>query len=289
MATQPRGPTPVCIAGKEVDALYDALGLIQAAFAAAEIPWVLTGGSALGAVRSESILFCDDDIDLAVVGRCHLERARAALRGLPGLRHAAAGGRNGLCWDRVRPAAAPGVWVDVFLLVEYGTLADLRAAVSRKRNGAPQDEAVVAAAIAPCAALADDDWPVWHFGEIEDRGAGLAIQKWPGEFVTRRELPFRAGGHAFGPLRDCPLPPRPLTYLVRAFGQDCLSVYYVDAEHGARRRGLDATTVATEKVKTPLTPDLYEPVMPTRRAARVASGHGLPALRAKVAAMAGTG
>ncbi|KAH8050505.1 hypothetical protein JL720_15361 [Aureococcus anophagefferens] len=95
---QPRGPATLCIKAKEIDALYDALGKIQRAFAAAAIPWTLTGGSALGAVRSASILFCDDDIDLAVLGREHFERARRALRdprcGTP------AGGRNGLCWDR---------------------------------------------------------------------------------------------------------------------------------------------------------------------------------------------
>ena len=62
---QPRGPATLCIKAKEIDALYDALGKIQRAFAAAAIPWTLTGGSALGAVRSASILFCDDDIDLA--------------------------------------------------------------------------------------------------------------------------------------------------------------------------------------------------------------------------------
>ena len=126
----PKGPEPLCLGSKEVDALYDALALIQSAFESAGIPWTLTGGSALGAVRSESILFCDDDIDLAIIGREHLERARGVLRSIPGLQHAAAGGRNGLCWDRVRPEASPGVWVDVFLLVEYASLDALREAVA---------------------------------------------------------------------------------------------------------------------------------------------------------------
>ena len=284
---QPRGPATLCIKAKEIDALYDALGKIQRAFAAAAIPWTLTGGSALGAVRSASILFCDDDIDLAVLGREHFERARRALRAIPGLRHAPAGGRNGLCWDRVRPEASPGVWVDVFLLVEYASLDALREAVASKRNGSPQDGAVVAAAVAPCAALPADAWPLWHFGEIEARGAGLAIQKWPGEFVTRPELPFRGGGHAFGPLADVPLPPRPLSYLVRAFGDDCLAVYYVDREHEQYRTG-NAAGAPPRREKTALAPELYRPVMPSRRDARVRSDHGLPRLRAKVAAMAAT-
>ncbi|KAH8065203.1 hypothetical protein JL722_2111 [Aureococcus anophagefferens] len=208
---QPRGPATLCIKAKEIDALYDALGKIQRAFAAAAIPWTLTGGSALGAVRSASILFCDDDIDLAVLGREHFERARAR---------------------------------------------DPRAAA--RARGRPQrpDAAFVAAAVAPCAALPADAWPLWHFGEIEARGAGLAIQKWPGEFVTRPELPFRGGGHAFGPLADVPLPPRPLSYLVRAFGDDCLAVYYVDREHEQYRTG-NAAGAPPRREKTALAPELY--------------------------------
>ncbi|KAH8093558.1 hypothetical protein JL720_4696 [Aureococcus anophagefferens] len=193
---QPRGPATLCIKAKEIDALYDALGKIQRAFAAAAIPWTLTGGSALGAVRSASILFCDDDVDLAVLGREHFERARAA-------RDPRAAARA-----RGRP--------------QRPVLGPRRGRRQRRRSGA---------------ALPADAWPLWHFGEIEARGAGLAIQKWPGEFVTRPELPFRGGGHAFGPLADVPLPPRPLTYLVRAFGDDCLAVYYVDREHEQYRTG----------------------------------------------------
>ena len=45
-------------------------------------PWTLTGGSALGAIRSESILFCDDDIDIAIIGRPNVGKARGALKAL---------------------------------------------------------------------------------------------------------------------------------------------------------------------------------------------------------------
>ena len=30
----------------------------------------------------------------------------------------------------------------------------------------------------------------------------------------------------FGPLKHIPLPPKPLSYVVRAFGEDCMAVYY---------------------------------------------------------------
>lgn len=121
MSPPGRGPAPLILSAKETDALYAALGAVQAALDSAvpPVPWTLTGGSALGAVRSESILFCDDDIDLAIVGADNLARARAALRGCDGLQYSCAGsGKSGLCWDRARPIASTGVWIDVFSLVE---------------------------------------------------------------------------------------------------------------------------------------------------------------------------
>lgn len=114
----PRGPATVLLKDKEVDAIYELVGWVRDAFASARVPFVLTGGSALGALRSESILFCDDDVDLAIVGRGHVDAARAALRAVDGATHAPAGGRSGLPWDRVRHEKASRAWVDVFLLVE---------------------------------------------------------------------------------------------------------------------------------------------------------------------------
>ena len=50
----------------EVDALYDALDVLTRALAHLDIPFYLIAGSALGACRSRSILFCDDDVDIAI-------------------------------------------------------------------------------------------------------------------------------------------------------------------------------------------------------------------------------
>lgn len=95
MAPKPpaRGPAPVLMKDKEIDALYELLGWVQDVLAG--VPWTLTGGSALGAIRSESILFCDDDVDLAIMA-ANTSAARA-----PPSRHARAPTTR-------RPAAARG-------------------------------------------------------------------------------------------------------------------------------------------------------------------------------------
>jgi len=283
MAPKPpaRGPAPVLMKDKEVDALYELLGWVQDALAG--VPWTLTGGSALGAIRSESILFCDDDVDLAIIGREHIGRARAALKACPGAYYAEAGGRKGLPWDRVRHRNSPRAWVDVFLLVEYASLAELRRAVGTRRNGEAQDPDEVARATAFCASLANDAWPLYHFGELDERGAGLAIRRWPREVVLRDELPFGAASSNFGPLSNLPLPPLPLSYVVRAFGADCMAVYYVEPE--AHAPGTEGRLSETTH-KQPLREEHYMPVMPAARRRRVASTHDRAALKIKLARMA---
>lgn len=58
----PKGPAPLLLTGKEVDALYDCMELLHGALQRLAIPYSLIAGSLLGAVRSHSILFCDDDV-----------------------------------------------------------------------------------------------------------------------------------------------------------------------------------------------------------------------------------
>ena len=179
-----RGPAPVLLRNKEVDALYELLGWVQDALEGANVPWTLTGGSALGAIRSESILFCDDDIDIAIIGRPNVGKARGALKAIRGAYYQDAGGRKGLPWDRIRHKSSPKAWVDVFLLVEYASLDELRKAVSTKRNGEPQATDEIERATQFCASLPSDAWPLYHFGELDRRGgAGLAIRRWPRERV----------------------------------------------------------------------------------------------------------
>ena len=159
-------------------------------------------------------------------------RARGALKSIRGAYYQDAGGRKGLPWDRIRHKSSPKAWVDVFLLVEYASLDELRKAVSTKRNGEPQATDEIERATQFCASLPSDAWPLYHFGELDRRGgAGLAIRRWPREVILRDEQVWSNGN--FGPLKNVPLPPKPLSYVVRAFGDDCMAVYYVEPDaHG---------------------------------------------------------
>ena len=67
-----------------------------------------------------------------------LAKREGPLKAIRGAYYQDAGGRKGLPWDRIRHKSSPKAWVDVFLLVEYASLDELRKAVSTKRNGEPQ-------------------------------------------------------------------------------------------------------------------------------------------------------
>ena len=118
-------PKPLLLQPREVDALYDTLEAVLSALAALNppAPAVLLAGSALGAVRSASILFCDDDVDIGIL-EADAARVAAALPGA--LRGVASYTRRP--WpggDRVRPRAAPSAWIDVFVLRRYDSAAVL--------------------------------------------------------------------------------------------------------------------------------------------------------------------
>jgi hypothetical protein len=63
------GPDPLLISRAQVDTLYLLLRAVTSALQQLDVPvpYILTGGSLLGAVRQHSILFTDDDVDIAIV------------------------------------------------------------------------------------------------------------------------------------------------------------------------------------------------------------------------------
>ena len=63
----PLGPNPLLLSRAEVDELYDLLASVLSALDELIIPHALIAGSLLGAVRSQSILFNDDDVDIAII------------------------------------------------------------------------------------------------------------------------------------------------------------------------------------------------------------------------------
>jgi hypothetical protein len=81
----PIGPTPLLLRRGAVDGLYDMLEATIDCLERCGAQYTLIAGSLLGAVRSNSILYCDDDVDIAVVdfelcdGSREIERVAALL------------------------------------------------------------------------------------------------------------------------------------------------------------------------------------------------------------------
>ena len=74
------GPESTLLSRTQVDALYKVLSAVTEGLDRLRVPYIMTGGSLLGAIRQKSILFCDDDIDVAIVEESsnsgHYELAR---------------------------------------------------------------------------------------------------------------------------------------------------------------------------------------------------------------------
>lgn len=235
----------------EIDALYDVLDLVDRALRRCSVEYCLIAGSLLGAVRSKSILFCDDDVDIAVID---VNAARVALENDADLARLASFKRRP--WpacDRVRPKAASTTWIDVFGLKRFGTRDELRAFVEFKRNGTPQDHNVVAHCLAPL-----ETFPLYHYDSPE------AIRLWPREFFRPDEL-FPLRRYAFGG-RSYPGPRFPLGHLLRAFGLDAFDVFIVASSHDKYRPGADHTRMPSlpRDVKVPLRDTHLTPVLHSR-------------------------
>ncbi len=215
-----RAPKALLRSQREVDALYDALCHLQACLQALRIPFVLIAGSLLGAVRSASFLFSDDDIDIAVFAEDYHRMSELSRMLSPAATYSR---RPFPAADRVRPRNCTQVWIDIFVFARYDNPDALRAVLCRKANGALQAAEAVEAVLAPiCAA---GQWPLWHY---DNR---LALELWPREFLTGAEL-FPLRTRAFGHL-SLPAPAHALAYLKRAYGIRCFEEWVLAVQHGA--------------------------------------------------------
>ena len=208
---------------REVDALYSCLETVGRALDGLEppVPWTLVAGSLLGALRSQSFLFCDDDVDIAVF---ESDYARV-LKDLPAAlgKEATLTRRPFPAADRIRPRNCTQVWIDLFVLRRFESMDEIRELVACKANGAAQlkEADAVVAAISHGAPT----WPLYHY---DNR---LALQLWPREYWTPAELlPLQR--RAFGHLH-VPTPARPLRPLKRAYGPSCFEEYVLPVQHGA--------------------------------------------------------
>jgi cytidyltransferase-like protein len=230
------------------------------------VAYIITGGSLLGAVRQHSILFTDDDIDIAIIeqtGNC-LQSVREQLPKLLGTDEFQYTIDAWEGSDRIRWKKCSNVFMDVFCIREYTCVDDLRSVLDRKRNGQPQTEQYVASVMDAIFASAlivedchrdetngrecqDDDnsqqpiplFPCWHFDRRK------AIELWPKEVYRSYELfPIRQH-YKMGPVTDIGGPNMPITLLHRAFGTDCFTMYYQSSHHNNNKSSLDTTSTST--------------------------------------------
>ena len=305
------GPEPLHLSRNEVDELYEMTSDVLAALSELSIPHVLIAGSLLGAVRQQSILFNDDDVDIAilldgdgddvymyermkrwlpdVLARRARERtaAEAAEARRTGHRHRkkTASARYSFQhrpWpgcDRVRSSLQSRIWVDVFVMRRYDALEDLVQMVSTKDNGQDQQADYVKGitdALAACGAA----FPLFHFDNRK------AIELWPREYLLPDEVFPISTSYHFGPLTNVPGPAEPpvVQVLFRWFGEDCLTHYVRTVEHTRTKRGKQDIAQSWESgEKVPLTDDLYMPLQHSRRSKRVWTQHSRQRLEEYVA------
>jgi cytidyltransferase-related domain len=230
----PVGPEPFLISHKEVETLYGILDAVTKALKQLQVPYIVTGGSLLGAIRQHSILFCDDDIDIAIIDETDnlsvYQKVSEQLQGILGheYHYVIKPWEGG---DKVRHARRNSVFLDLFVLRKYNNLQELKDVIGIKKNGQPQSEEYVQNILTTIQRAAfsrhefDALFPLWHFNTRK------AIEMWPKEVYRPSELFPLVTDLRFGPMVDICGPRMPILLLQRAFGLDCFHVYYQSKSH----------------------------------------------------------
>jgi hypothetical protein len=257
-----QGPDPTLLSRKQVDALYETFQAIVSALKTLNIPYIITGGSLLGAIRQHSILFCDDDIDITIIetttpsssndpsfSLSNYQKLSQNLQRLLGDEYMYSK-RPWEGGDKVRPKRMSNIFIDIFTLRQYDTMDGLKEVIGMKKNGLPQPTSYIeniVQTIEQCCCVHDDDdddddnnndnddkkctnvkrelTNFWHFNERK------AIEMWPKEVYQQHELfPLNTMLH-LGPYTNISGPRMPILLLQRAFGDDCFHVYYQSGSH----------------------------------------------------------
>jgi cytidyltransferase-like protein len=284
----PLGPEPTLLSRKQVDALYEMLQAVKDAMETLEVPYIITsGGTLLGAVRQHSILFCDDDIDLAVLETKpgNYKQVQDRLPSLLGSDFSYTK-EAWECSDRIRFKKVPNVFIDLFCIRKYEVEEELRIVLGRKKNGQKQTAEYVDQILQSIrtAAFAQGEkrplFPFWHFHSRK------AIELWPKEVYREQELFPINTSYKMGPLGNLSGPRMPVLLLNRAFGDDCFHVYY--PSHGHDKSNDKLHHICTENLETvtsfkplvhtggtwlhnprsPLLDEHYIPMQPLSRAKR---------------------
>mmetsp|Transcript_29763 Transcript_29763/g.54512 ORF Transcript_29763/g.54512 Transcript_29763/m.54512 type:complete len:467 (+) Transcript_29763:1672-3072(+) len=224
------GPEPLLLSRSEVDALYEILDAVVDVLTLIKADYIVTGGSLLGAVRQHSILFCDDDIDIAIFQEDY-ERVSKLL---PILLDSAKCRYTKRPWeggDKIRHARYNTVFVDLFTIRKYNSLEELKLVIGVKANGQSQPEEYTDKIVHTIETASKSQnessplYPFWHFNTRK------AIEMWPKEVYRHFELFPLLRDYKMGPLSGISGPRMPVLLLQRAFGLDCFEVYYRSASH----------------------------------------------------------
>ncbi|GMI04188.1 hypothetical protein TrVE_jg7041 [Triparma verrucosa] len=282
----PLGPAPLLLNNKQISALYKTLKAIRDALKNLNVEWIVTGGSLLGAVRQEGMLFCDDDIDIAILSTESREMVRQSIQSELGRDyHFKADAWEG--GDRVRPRFCGDVFVDVFCLREYEDEDALREVLGKKKNGDDQPKDYVDGIVGKIKECTSDGigehlplFPCYHFATRK------AIEMWPKEVYRNAELlPIRQD-FRFGNVEDVGAPRCWRGLLERAFGRDCFEVYYASVSHQKTAAAVSGETTKQpsgpkllpgglweSSEKTPLKDEQYIPIQPLLRKERKETDH----------------
>ncbi len=260
------GPEPLLLSRKEIDVLYEILDVVRKALDLLNVDYIVTGGSLLGAIRQHSILFCDDDIDIAILDPNYgtpesvyetkiLPNLQSALNQVVESQTASNESKPTYVYqikpweggDRIRSKRFNNVFLDLFVLRKYPTLESFVSVIGTKKNGQAQPESYVNGileTIQTCVAKTrpgdapkeDSVFPFWQFATRK------AIELWPKEvYLSSSSTTTSENKHdelfplqrnlKFGPLTGICGPQTPVTLLKRAFGDDCFEVYYRSISH----------------------------------------------------------
>lgn len=254
----PRGTELLLLNQSEIDALYDLLEVVVSVLDELKIEYIVVAGSLLGAVRSESILFNDDGIDIAVIDDADAyNRLTLALPdALARQAEERSAGRariilkyQTVC-DRIESTTSPSVWINLFVLRKYETSEDLVRMVKQSSDGELEVEACLKRIRE---SISGAVFPLFHFDNPK------AVQLWPREYFTQRELrPLRS--MPFGPLTVSG-PSDRIGPLKRFFGSDCFTHYVVAPRSSVER----PHSLWEGSRRVPLSGMQYRPVQHSRR------------------------
>ena len=226
------GPNPTMLSRKEIDTLYDTFEAIIHALNTLNVDYIVTGGTLLGAIRQHSILFCDDDIDIAIIERggdgCDggsssasaYSKVQENLQSLLGkaYQYQIKPWEGG---DKIRPRHVNTVFVDLFVIRKYESLHELLQVIGVKKNGQSQSVEYINNILTTIRTCINKDYhgsttttstptipfPIYHFATRK------AIEMWMKEVYLPDELFPISTNLKFGPLTNIKGPNRILKTL----------------------------------------------------------------------------